>query len=52
MVAGGQPQAPEFPTFERLNMGQPASLRASTLSASQNMTYERMRDLAQPTFSS
>lgn len=51
MVAGGQPQAPEFPTFELLNMGQPESLRAATLSASQNMTYERMRDLVQPTFS-
>ncbi len=51
MVVGGQPQTPEFPTFERLNMGQPESLRAATLSASQNMTYERMRDLVQPTFS-
>ena len=51
MVAQGQPQVPEFRTFERLNMGQPETLRASTLSASQNMTYERMRDLVQPTFS-
>ena len=51
MVASGQPKAPEFPSFELLNMGQPENLRASTLSRSQNMTYERMRDLCEPTFS-
>ena len=51
MMAAGQPQAPEFPTFERLNMGHPESIRAATLSRSQNMTYERMRDLVEPTFS-
>jgi hypothetical protein len=53
MAAAGQPQAPEFPTFEFLNMGQPHNVRAATLSHSQNMTYEHVRDfVAQPTWSS
>lgn len=51
-AAGGQPQAPEFKPFEQLNMGQPDNVRATTLSKSQNMTYERMRDfVVGPTFS-
>ena len=51
--AFGQPQAPEFPTFESLNMGQPTNIRAATLSPSQNTTYEQMRNfVAQPTWSS
>ena len=53
LVAAGQPQAPEFPSFERLNMGQPANFRASTLTPSQNMTYERAREfVVEPTWSS
>ena len=53
MAASGQPKAPEFPSFELLNMGQPATIREATLTKSQNMTYERMRDfVVQPTFSS
>ena len=51
-MAYGQPQAPEFKPFEQLNMGQPDNVRAATLSRSQNMTYERLRDfVVQPTFS-
>jgi len=42
--AFGHPQAPEFPTFETLNMGQPSNVRQATLRPDQNMTYERMRD--------
>ena len=53
MVVMGQPQAPEFPSFEFLNMGQPANIRAATVSLSQNSTCERIRDfVVQPTFSS
>jgi hypothetical protein len=52
LAAYGQPQAPEFKPFEQLNMGQPDNVRAATLSKSQNMTYERLRDfVVQPTFS-
>ena len=51
-VSSGQPQAPEFPTFESLNTGQHQNLRVATLSRSQNMTYERMRDfVVEPTWS-
>ena len=46
----GQLQAPEFPTFESLNMGQPQDLRKATLTPSQNLTYEQARRLvAEPT---
>jgi len=45
-VAFGQPQAREFPDFGVLNMGAPASVRAATLTPEQNMTYERVRDMA------
>ena len=52
-AAFGQPQAPEFPTFENLNQGQPATVRATKLSPSQNLTYERAREfVVQPTWSS
>ena len=52
LAASGLPQAPEFTPFEQLNMGQPADVRIATLSTSQNMTYERLRDfVVQPTFS-
>ena len=52
-VTYGQPQAREFPDFRVLNMGDPASVRAATLTPSQNMTYERVRDTAVgPTWSS
>lgn len=52
-AAGGQPQAPEFTPFEQLNMGQPDNVRVATLSRSQNVTYERMREfVVGPTFSS
>ena len=44
-AAVGQPQAPEFPTFEFLNMGQPQDVRVADLSYSQRLTYERARDL-------
>jgi len=52
-VAFGQPQAPEFPTFEHLNMGQPRNIQAATLTPSQNTTYEQMREFTVgPTWSS
>ena len=52
-VAAGQLQAPEFPSFEVLSMGQPANVLAARLSPEQNMTYEHLRDfVAQPTWSS
>ena len=52
IVDYGQPQAPEFKPFEQLNGLHPVNVRAATLSRSQNMTYERLRDfVVQPTFS-
>ena len=52
LAAYGQPQAPEFKPFEQLNGLHPDNVRAATLSRSQNMTYERLRDfVVQPTFS-
>lgn len=52
-AAFGQPQAPEFTPFEQLNQGQPANVNATTLSPSQNLTYERAREfVVQPTWSS
>jgi len=52
-AAAGQPQAEEFPAFELLNMSQPANVLAATLSRSENLTYEQVRDFAvQPTWSS
>ena len=52
-AAAGQLQARGFPDFRVLNMGDPASVRAATLTPEQNMTYERVRDTAVgPTWSS
>ena len=52
-VAAGQPQAREFPDFRVLNMGDPANVRAATLTREQGMTYERIRDVSVgPTWSS
>jgi hypothetical protein len=52
-AAYGQPEAREFSDFHVLNMGDPASVRAATLTPEQNMTYERARDMAVgPTWSS
>ena len=50
-AAGGHPQAPEFKSFEQLNMGVPDNFLAATMSRSQAMTYERLRDLVEHTFS-
>ena len=44
MASTGQPQAPEFPSFEVLNMGQPTNLLAAKMSRETAMSYERMRD--------
>ena len=53
MGSKGQPQAPEFPTFENLNMGQPRNVTQGRLSVSQNMTYERAREfVVAPTWNS
>lgn len=52
-AAYGQPQAPAFPDFRVLNMGDPANVRQATLTPAQNATYERVRDfVVQPTWSS
>jgi hypothetical protein len=52
-ASAGQPQAREFPSFEVLSMGQPATVRAASLTPSQNMTYEQARDfVVEPTWSS
>jgi hypothetical protein len=51
MVAYGQPQAREFPTFEALNMGQ-LPVRAAGPTRAENVTYERLRDaVVGPTWS-
>ena len=51
-ACAGQLQAPEFPSFEALNMGQPFNLRSAKLTPSENLTYERAREfVVQPTFS-
>ena len=53
MMAKGQPQAPEFPDFAAMNMGGDFTARAAVINPSQNLTYERARDLVvQPTWSS
>ena len=52
MAAAGQPQAPEFPSFQALNMGQ-LNVRAAALKPSENLSYERAREfVVQPTWSS
>ena len=52
-AAAGQPQEREFPDFRTLNMGDPSSVRAATLTPAQNSTYERMREFSVgPTWSS
>ena len=54
MAAEGQPQAPQFPSFEFLNLGDVYDFRVANPSCSRNMTYEHIRDVvaAQPTLSS
>ena len=53
LAAVGQPQAPEFQTFEHLNQGQPANVYASKLTPSQNLSYEQIRSwVVEPTWSS
>jgi hypothetical protein len=41
----GQLQAPEFPTFESLNMGQPTDFRTASLKSAPGMTYAQARRL-------
>ena len=51
-IAAGQLQAPSFPTYEMLNLGQVADIK-SGVTYEQAMTYERMRsELVEPTWSS
>ena len=45
MAATGQPQAPEFTSFEVLNLNQPTNLLAAKMPRETAMNYERMRDL-------
>ena len=53
MASAGQPQAPEFPTFESLNTGQPSDMRVANPTPSENRTYEEIRAfVVQPTWSS
>ena len=52
-IASGQLQAPEFSTYEMLNLGQVADIKSATLTLDQAMTYERVREFAvAPTWSS
>ena len=45
MASTGQPQAPEFPSFEVLNMNQPTNLLAAKMTRQTAMSYESMRDM-------
>ena len=52
-AAAGQLQAPQFPTYEMLNLGAVADIKSAKLPLNRAMTYERMRDFAaEPTWSS
>ena len=52
-VAAGQVQAPEFPTYEMLNLGEVADIKSAKLRRNEAMTYERIREFAvQPTWTS
>jgi hypothetical protein len=44
-AAVGQPQAPQFPSFEVLNMNQPTNLLAAKMSKETAMSYEQMRNM-------
>ena len=45
MAATGQPQAPQFPSFEVLNMNQPTNLMAAKMTRQAAVSYERLRDM-------
>ena len=47
-AAQGYPQAPQFPSFEALNLGEFHVRPARPMTEAQNMTYERARDLVAP----
>jgi hypothetical protein len=47
-ASAGHPQAPQFPSFEALNLGKFHVRPARPLTEAQNMTYERARDLVAP----
>ena len=52
-AAAGQVQAPEFPTYEMLNLGEVANVKSAALRLDQAMTYERIREFSvQPTWTS
>ena len=52
-ASAGHPQAPQFPSFEALNLGEIHVRQAKPLTEAQNATYERVRDLiVAPTWSS
>ena len=52
-AAAGQVQAPEFPTYEMLNLGEVADIKSAKLRRNEAMTYERIREFAvQPTWTS
>ena len=52
-AAQGYPQAPQFPSFEALNLGEFHVRQARPMTEAQNMTYERARGLVvAPTWSS
>ena len=50
MMAEGQPQPPEFQTFESMNMGQPTGLQATVLQPGANHRYEELRGASSETF--
>jgi hypothetical protein len=43
MMAEGQPQPPEFQTFESMNQAQPSDLRPTVLKPGANHRYEELR---------
>ena len=45
MASTGQPQAPQFPNFEVLNMNQPTNLMAAKMTRQAAVSYERLRDM-------
>ena len=45
MAATGQPQAPEFPSFEVLNRGEPTNLLLAKINPEAAMSYENMRNM-------
>ena len=50
MMADGQPQPPEFQTFESMNQAQPSDLQATVLKPGAKHRYEELRGASSETF--